>query len=173
MDYDVNPAFSAWHVAKDNELKERALQILIERMEKFARAICWQRIPEYQADFDPLINGIVWRAIRKADSFKRRSKFSTWFCRIVINECNKFLRSRKESREVELEEEMPTKLEAIDARLDLLAMLDSLEGEDHQLLRLQMEGLDFQETGERLEISRNAALVRWNRLKGRLRDAFC
>ena len=122
-------------------------------------------------DFDPLVNEIVWIAIRKADKFRAESRFSTWFYRIAVNECNKFLRNFKERCEAGLEEETPAIVDPIDMRIDLIALLNSLEGDEHRLFRLVAEGEDFNTIGSQLGISRNAALVRWNRLKGRLRDA--
>jgi RNA polymerase sigma factor (sigma-70 family) len=167
---DVNPAFAAWKSCQGRE-KEWALQELVRRLEKFASRICWQRLPDHKDDFGGLVNGIVWRAIKKAEQFRGRARFSTWFYRIVVNECNKYLRNYKERCETSLEEEMPTVATGIDARIDLIALLDRLKREDHILFRLVAEGEDFNTIGERLGINRNAALVRWNRLKRKIRDA--
>jgi RNA polymerase sigma factor (sigma-70 family) len=168
--FDVNPTYNAWRLSTGRE-KEWNFQELIQRMERFATAICWQRLPDHRDDFPALVNGIVWRAVKKADGFKRKAQFSTWFYRIAVNECNKYLRNFKERYETSLEEEMPTTPQGLDARIDLIALLNGLEGEDHILFRLVAEGEDFKTIGERLGLSRNAALVRWTRLKGRLRDA--
>lgn len=168
--FDVNPAFIAWRLSTGRQ-KEWNLQELVSRLERFATAICWQRLPDHRSEFDPLVNGIVWRAIKKADKFRQEAAFSTWFYKIATNECNRFLRNFKERCETILEEDLPGVPSGIDARIDLMALLDGLEGADHLLFRLVAEGEDFNTIGERLGVSRNAALVRWNRLKGRLRDA--
>lgn len=167
---DVNPAFAAWKSSTGRQ-KEWNLQILVGRLERFATAICCQRLPDHNREFDALVNGIVWRAIKKAEKFKGKAKFSTWFYRIAINQCNTYLRNFKERCETNLEEEMPSTPLGIDARIDLIALLNGLEGEEHLLFRLVVEGEDFRTIGEQLGITRNAALVRWNRLKERLRDA--
>lgn len=167
---DVNPAFAAWR-SSTGRVKEWHLHTLVEKLEKFATAICWQRLPDHKNEFDALVNGIVWRAIQKADKFKDEAKFSTWFYRIAINQCNTYLRNFKERYETSLEEEMSSTPEGLDARIDLIALLDGLEKEEHLLFRLVAEGEDFQTIGSKLGIKRNAAIVRWSRLRGRLRDA--
>jgi RNA polymerase sigma factor (sigma-70 family) len=168
---DVNPAFAAWKSSMGRE-KEWALHVLVQRLDRYAKAICWQRLPDHKDDFDALVNGIVWRAIRKADKFKGSAKFSTWFYTIVVNECNRFLRNYKKRLEVSLEEEVPTETDSTDARIDLLALLDGLEGEEHLLLRMVAEGQEFKDIAEVLGITSVTARVRWLRLKERLRHAI-
>lgn len=169
-DLDVNPAHDAWRLSTGPE-KERTLEILVRRLEKFVMAICYQRLSDHRNDLDALVNGIVWRIIRRMHTFKRGSKFSSWTYRIIVNECNRYLRNFKERCETNLEEEMLTKAEILDARIDLIAMLNGLEGQDHFLFRMIAEGQEFRTIGEALGISRNAAIVRWSRLKEKLRDA--
>lgn len=167
---DVNPAYRAWRLSTAQE-KEWALHILIRRLERYATSICWQRLPDHKDDFGPLVNGIVWKAVREMEKFRGSSQFSTWFYRIAVNDCNKFLRNYKNRFETSLEEEMPSRPEAMNARIDLIALLDGLEGPEHLLFRLVAEGQEFKDIAERLGISRNAAIVRWARLKEKLRDA--
>lgn len=169
-DLDVNPVFSAWRLSTGPQKDLILATQLIPKLEIFAGRICWQRLPDFKEEFPALINGIIWRTIKQADKFKGKSKFSTWFYRIVINECNRFLRNKKELFETELEE-IPTKTEQLDARVDLIGLLNTLEGQDHQLFRMVAEGEDWNTIGEAFGINRIAALVRWNRLKKRLRDA--
>lgn len=166
---DVNPAFAEWKSSTGRE-KEWAFHTLIQRMERFATAVCCQRLPEHQSEYEALVNGIVWRAIKKIENFREASKFSTWFYTIIVNEANRFLRNYKERCEVALEDNFPS-AGNLDARVDLIALLNTLEGPDHALLRLVAEGQDFKTIAGSLGISRNAALVRWTRLKERLRDA--
>jgi RNA polymerase sigma-70 factor (ECF subfamily) len=166
---DVNPAFTEWRLST-GQPKELALIALVRKLEIFAERICWQRLPDFKDDFPALINGIVWRTIKQADKFKGKSRFSTWFYRIIINECNRFLRNKKELFETELEE-FPTKNEQVDIRIDLISLLNTLEGQDHTLFRLVAEGEDWDTIGATLGLNRNAALVRWNRLKRKIRDA--
>lgn len=167
---DVNPAFAAWKLSTGRE-KEWALTVLIERLERFATAICWRRLPDHKSDFEPLVNDIVWRAINHADGFEGEANFSTWYYRIIINECNRFLRKYKTRLEVSLEDAIPIQEPKLDARIDLIALLDRLEPQDHLLLRLIAEGQDFAIIGKIMGISRNTAIVRWHRLRRRLRDA--
>lgn len=167
---DVNPAFEQWKSSMGKE-KEWALHMLIQRLERFATAVCWRRLPDHRDEFGPLVNEIVWRAIKYAPKFKNTSKFSTWFYRIAVNRCNTFLRSHKQRLETSLEDEQPQTIAGVEARMDLIAILNALNGDDHLLFRMVAEGQDFKTIAEALGLKRNAAIVRWNRLKARLRNA--
>lgn len=169
-DSDINPIFAKWRLSTGPE-KEHQLQLLVKAMEKFAMAICWQRLPDHKDDLAALVNGTVWKTIRHLESFQKKSRFSTWFYRIVVNDCNKFLTSHKRRCETNLAEELPAKQDGYDAKIDLTSLLDSLEGDEHTLLRLMAEGFDLKEAAEMLRISHAAAKVRWMRLKEKLRDA--
>jgi RNA polymerase sigma factor (sigma-70 family) len=166
-DFDVNPAFTVWRQTGTME----ALWDLTERMERFATAICWKHVPDHRDDFDFLVNGIVWRAIQKAETFNGDAKFSTWFYRLTVNECNRYLRQHMERCETSLSEETMAPDAAHDARIDLISLLDGLDGPDHLLFRLVAEGQDFKYIGRTLGISAHAAVLRWAKLKERLRDA--
>lgn len=167
---DVNPLFAEWKSSTAQE-KEQTLHNLVAKMENFATAICWQRLPDFRDEFGPLVNGIVWRAVRQFDKFEGKSRFSTWFYRIVVNECNRFLRDHKERYEDSLEEEMPSKAENVDAHIDIVAILEGLEGADHLLFRLVAEGHGFKEIGTQLGVGTLTALKRWERLKEKIRNA--
>lgn len=169
INLDVNPAFAAWRSSTGPE-KEQQLEKLVQLLKRYAKYICWERLSDHKDDFDQLVNGIIWRALKKADAFQGRAKFSTWFYRIAVNECNTFLRKHKERGEEPIIE---TACEPnLDARLDAIAILDKLSGDDYLLLKMVIEGESFAVIGEELGISANAATVRWNRLKGRLRRAI-
>lgn len=166
-DLDVNPAYAAWKSSTGQE-KALALNHLIDLMEKYAKAICWRRIPDHEREFNNLVNGIVWRATQHLDKFKGNSKFHTWFYRIAVNECNRYLRNAKELNETILEEEMPSKAEAIEAQIDVLAILDGLNGPDHTMFRMVAEGESLRSIGLALGIGRDAAKKRWLRLKEKI-----
>jgi len=169
-DLDVNPVFKTWQEST-GEQKDAALFELVKKLETFARTICWQRLPDYRSEFGPLINDIVWRVIGKSNSFNGKSQFSTWVYRIIVNECNRLLRKRKELYETSLEETLQTETPDVDARIDVVGFLDILDGDDHTLFRMVIEGEDFNTIGKKLKITRNTALQRWNRLRGKLRNA--
>jgi RNA polymerase sigma-70 factor, ECF subfamily len=117
-----------------------------------------------------LVNGIVWRAIKKADKFKGDSKFSTWFYRIVTNECNRFLRSHKERQEISFEEEFPIEPFG-DLGVEVQQLVQGLDDRDFALFKMVAQGENFETIAETLHIKVGAAKTRWSRLRGRLRDA--
>lgn len=166
---DVNPAYQLWKSSM-GPAKVCAFDALIVKLERYAKAICWQRLPDHVGEFDSIVGDAVWHATKYIEGFAGKSRFSTWFYQIVTNECNKFLGRRKDLREVELFDNLPAR-NILDARLDVISLLDQLEGPDHQLLRMVAEGLDFKTIGKSFGVSQNAATVRWNRLKERLKNA--
>jgi RNA polymerase sigma factor (sigma-70 family) len=167
---DVNPLYDVWK-SSTGQAKDLALTQLVPRLEQFAKAICWKRIPEFHDEFDPLINEIVWRAVGKPAKFEGKSRFSTWFYRIVTNECNRFLRKHKERNEAPLEEEMPCQAEAVNARLTIQGLIRKLTKEEYALFRMVADGESFKTIGDELGISTGNAKIRWLRLKTRLRNA--
>ena len=168
--FDVNPAYEAWKSSTGRE-KEWNLQNLTRLLERYARAICYERLPDH--DTGSINNEIVWRAIKQADKFKGDSQFSTWFYKIAVNECNRYLRRFKNRVEVDLPENLPGRPEAIDARLDIIRILEMLEGEDHQLFRLLAEGESLRGVGQALGISHAAARKRWDKLRGKIHATVC
>lgn len=168
--FDVNPAYEKWRLNQTDE----NLAELAKKLDRFAKAIIYPRIndPEFGGELDGVANDIVWKAIRQIDSFKGEAQFSTWFYKIALNTCNRFLRQYKQRRETALEDNVAARPSKAEARLDMEALLGKIEGEDQVLLTLRMEGRDFNAIARVLGIKRNAALQRWNRLKTRLRDAL-
>lgn len=167
---EVNQAFAAWKLSTGRE-KEWTLHTLSEEMEKLATAICLRKLPDHKAEISDLVHTIVCRALKGIEGFKADSSFKTWFHTISTNECNRYLQKVKERCETSLHPAIAAITADVDVRLDLIKLLDSLRGDDHELFRLVAEGYDFKEIGKTLGITRNAALVRWSRLKGRLQDA--
>lgn len=166
---DVNIAYEAWNKASTTE-RDALLPDLIRVLEKYAKAICWRRLPDHPNELGALANGIVWRAIKNFPSYKGEAKFSTWFYALAQNECNRWLRKHKSREETELDADIPSSPAAVDARLDLQRMLSSLEGDDHRLFKMMMDGEDSMEAiGQVLGISAHAAEMRWSRLKEKLR----
>lgn len=168
---DTNLAFQKWR-SSTGRVKECNLSVLIRQLEIYATAICWQKLPDHPGEFSSIVNEAVWRTLAYSDNFRGKSKFTTWFYRIVINICNTRLAEWQRLAETALQETMQAKVDMLDARLDLIAILDKLEDEDHQLFRLVAEGLSFREIGKILGIEYHAARKRWDRLKEKLRDAL-
>jgi RNA polymerase sigma-70 factor (ECF subfamily) len=169
IDSDVNPVFDAWRSSTGPQ-KELAFQRLVILLEKLATAICWQRLPDFRNEFGPLVNEIVWRAVKNANAFKGNSRFSTWFYRISVNECNRFLRKHKERLEIGFEEEILAEPSGVDASVALQQIVQGLDDRDFELFKLVAHGESFRTIAESLHIKETAAKVRWSRLKRKLKD---
>lgn len=168
-DSDVNPVYEKWKLSTGME-KEKLLQELIHRLEKFATAICWQRLPDHASELEAMVNGIVWKALDQEKKFNGRSKFSTWFYTIVVNQCNDFLRAKERSKEITLENE-PNTPAAVDARLDIIKIFAKLDANERVLFRLVAEGNKWHEIGKNLGVTKQAAHLRWKQLTEKIRNA--
>lgn len=168
IDLNVNHAFSEWKSSTGRQ-KEWSLQALVMQLEKLASSICLKRVP---GNVDELVATITWKAVHNLEKFEEGSKFSTWFYRIVSNECNRTLKKLKERCEVSLEGEVPAKATDFALKIDLIALLDKLKGDDYLLTRLVAEGYDFKTIADELGTSPETARKRWFRLREKLRDAL-
>lgn len=167
-DSDVNPAYLAWK-SSTGEQKEWLFLELLQKLEKFATAICWQRLPDHGDSIEGLVNEIVWNALHNEKRFKEKSRFSTWFYRIVVNACNSYLRAIKRKSEVPLEED-ETIFPDLEARLDIAKQVASLRKEEQGLFRLMLAGHTASEIGKIMKISTNAVEHRLARLKEKLKN---
>lgn len=119
----------------------------------------------------------AYRAIEKFD-FSRR--FYPWFYVLLRNRCFKMLASpsRKITESVEDAEILaPSPESSIEETLALKAALSELSPEDRELVTLKyLDGLSYEELGERLEIPRGTIMSRLfyarRRLQAKLTGKF-
>lgn len=168
-----NEAYRLWSEATP-EVKRERLEILVELLRKHAFAVCCGKIPDKRQDFYWIANTAVWRAIARAKKFRGDSKFSTWFHRIVLNECNRFLKSTLVERGSVPLTEAPEGSggQHPDLRHALREVAKTLSDSDNHLLERLKQGDSIREIATRFGITEGAAKVRVHRLRGKLKDAL-
>lgn len=169
-EYPENRIFYEWKSATGQQ-KDELLVALMGALEKHAKAICWQKIPDHWAEFPSVASEAIWKAIKDSDNFREESKFGTWFHRIVLNCCNDLLKD-KQGREVEtsLEEmtnEIPVEGDP-DRSLLLGELLHGVGGSDLKLAEMKFWGWKDYEIAEKLGTTESTVWNRWQKLKEEL-----
>lgn len=169
-----NRLFAEWRASEGSE-KEAALVRLIGALEKHARSICWSKMDDHQGEFSWIVNESIWRAIAQAEKFRGESRFSTWFHRIVLNECNRVLKAKRSAaKNVSIEglneddgalRREPRSTDDIEVD----QIIRGLDVEDRKHVEFRRLGFSEREIGEKLGLSESAVGVRWYRIKEQVR----
>jgi RNA polymerase sigma-70 factor (ECF subfamily) len=141
---DENLAYEEWKL----DPSEVNLNRLIGSLSIHAKSVCWTKIPDHKQEHDWIVNGAVASAITGLDKFRGESTFSTWFHRIVLNECNMYLREVEPKDTVTLTDiqdtiEGPNVEELVLLKKDkeqALELIDGLPEDDQLILSLPTEG---------------------------------
>jgi RNA polymerase sigma-70 factor (ECF subfamily) len=118
-------------------------------------------------------------AFRSLDGFEGNSALGTWLHRIVVNVCLMKLRSRSRTREVRIDELLPTfkepdhtleQLTQSETHAQVRACIDRLPDPHREVLVLRdLEELDTEQTAQRLGINPGAVKTRLHRARAALR----
>ena len=109
-----------------------ACSALTEGYEKYYR-LAYSYVHN-EADALDIVQEAAYKAILKSDSLKESQYVETWVYRIVINEACSFLRSRKESVDVE---EIQAASEDIYENIDLKRAIENLDPKDRAIVVLR------------------------------------
>jgi RNA polymerase sigma-70 factor, ECF subfamily len=84
----------------------RAFEVLVQRHQSRIRAVAWRftRVPE---DAEDITQQAFQKAFLHLQQFEGNSSFSTWLTRITINESLMWVRKKRASREVPMDELSP------------------------------------------------------------------
>src|SRR5277367_5375500 len=169
---DENAVFHEWR-SSTGETKEKYQSLLAKLLMKHARSVCWQKLPDHQSEHSWISNESVYRAIARAKNFKGRSKFSTWFHRIVLNECNRVLKSKQDKAEVPIEDVQDIG-DSRDTDVERTILIEQVQKvgrpQDRRVVELVLQGATSKEVAAKLHISRTTARKVWQRVVERLRD---
>jgi RNA polymerase sigma-70 factor (ECF subfamily) len=168
---------------------ERACEALVRqhagRMLGLAR-----RFLRTQEDSADAVQDAFLSAFRSLEGFEGKSALGTWLHRIVVNVCLKRRRARSRSREVQIDELLPSfdqsghhshpvrswedgalaRLTRAETRAYVWACIDRLPDSYRQVLVLRdIEELDTEQTAQHLGINPGAAKTRLHRARQALR----
>lgn len=169
-----------------------AFDALICKYQKRVINLCYHQLSQYEDACD-LAQEIFVQVYKSLGRFKQKSSFSTWLYRVSLNACynrRKFLKAKGRDAATSLELLLEKKGEGVlnrpggqkDALGDLESRetgaqvrlaLESLTQEFHQVIHLvDLEGFEYQEAAEILELPVNTVRSRLSRarlaLKGKI-----
>lgn len=171
--HDENSVFQKWQSSMGEE-QERLQNLLIKLLTKHARSVCWQKLPDLQSEHSYISNESVYRAIARSKNFKGKSKFSTWFHKIVLNECNRVLKKQQARSEVPLEDTSEPSADGGNGGFDSVLATqveDMARKQDRRILRMIKKGYSRKEIAAELHLSNANVRKIWERIVRRLRDA--
>lgn len=135
-------------------------------MSKHAARLIWMVCQE---DMPEVVDDAIIRVFRMAHNFRRESKFSTWYTRIVRNCLYTALAKRKRRREVGLdhvpEQAAPNKS---DVKVLIEQLARDLNEEDRRLLEMKLQGEEQSLIAKHLRLSCEGVKKRWARLRKQL-----
>lgn len=130
-----------------------------------------------------LTQDVFLKAFRSIGSFKEKSSFYTWLCRIAINRCMDYCRQKRKHREIFLEEVAveerakreeeipPSAVQVEELKRDLRNAIDQLSEEARAAFTLRFfEGLSYKEIADALECSIGTVMSRIFYARQRLRE---
>lgn len=171
-----------------------AMAELLESYQRRVYSICYRMLgnPEDAAD---LTQDTLLRVLEALDSYNGKSKLSTWVIRIAMNCCLSHLRKQKIRKHSSLEDlagydasgrervklgNMPAsgelsasqRIEQQEMQARLIMALNSLDPDSRSLLVLRdLNGLDYQQISEVLEVPVGTVKSRIFRARAALREA--
>jgi len=124
---------------------------------------------------DDLTQRIFLQTYRTIQQFSDRSGFETWLYRLATNECLQFLRTAKRRLHEPLEYDPPDRHAGHELELQSRELLErGLQRLDPELravfLLREVEGLDYGQLAEALEISEGTVASRLNRARSKLKE---
>ena len=163
--------------------EQDAFRVLVERYQGLVYTLALRMVarPEDAEDAAQEAFLAAWKALPK---FRMDARFSTWLYRLTVNAATDLLRRRqKDSRSQSLEdEEAPLQLsdpapgpeehaQAAERRAALQRAISALSENHRKILLLRaVNGLDYQEIGQVLELTPGTVKSRLARARRELRD---
>ena len=137
------------------------------------------------ADAEDVVQETMLAAINQIHSFQGRSSVGTWLASILIFKASKVRRSRRTRWAVPIEQAGENTLEqdgrlhaaattmAVDRRVDVMAMLQTLSDEHRQVLVLrELQQLSYDEIAAILKVPTGTVMSRLHRARQQLKERF-
>lgn len=143
----------------------RSFEAIVKKYQERVLRLCISMVGESQAE--DAAQEIFIKVYESLDRFRKESSFSTWIYRIASNHCLNLLSKKKREKAVPLEEiietlpsgSSPSNLAENKQLVD--AVFQQMTPEEKTILTLrEMEGLNYKEIAEALDISIDLVKVR-------------
>jgi RNA polymerase sigma-70 factor (ECF subfamily) len=127
-----------------------------------------------QKDKEDLKQEILYQAWKSFPSFKKESKFSTWFYRVGLNTALNFLKKAKTPVEPieKAEKQLANNNEPEDRKEQLFLIIKQLNEVDRMLIMLHLDGHKNQEIAEITGMTQNHINVKLHRIKNNIINHF-
>ncbi|MFT6808221.1 MAG: RNA polymerase sigma factor (sigma-70 family) [Saprospiraceae bacterium] len=142
----MNNHLDSLYIKKVFSGDKNAFKYFINMYQEMAISIAIS-VVKYEADAKDVVQNAYVQAYKSLRSYKQKSKFSTWFYRIVVNESIKFLRKNKKIRSVNLSSESDSiqlsianeadvQLDLIDKRKEIQKAMQLMKPKERLILEL-------------------------------------
>ena len=162
---------------------QQAFRVLVERYQKLVYTLAL-RLVSNPHDGEDVAQEAFLSAWKGLPRFRMDAKFSTWLYRLTVNAATDLLRRRQkeqahqsleeEERPVQVPDQAPgpeEQAQAAERRAILQRAIDSLTENHRKILLLrEVNGLDYQEIGQVLELTPGTVKSRLARARRELRD---
>lgn len=170
-------------VMRSQRGEQAAFRVLVERYQKLVYTLALRMVSN-PADAEDVAQEAFLSAWKGLPKFRMDAKFSTWLYRLTVNAATDLLRRRqKEQTHQSLEdEEQPVQIpddapgpeeqaQAAERRAVLQRAIDALTENHRKILLLrEVNGLDYQEIGQVLELTPGTVKSRLARARRELRE---
>ena len=154
----------------------QAFRALVERQSQYLYGVA-HALTSNEADAEDLVQETFLGAVK--GTFRGESSVRTWLVRILVNRAAMLRRMRKRKPTSQFDEAKPPSsgggsgAEAVEAKIDLTAMLSQLSDEHRQVIVLrELEGLSYEEMAKTIGVPRGTVESRLHRAREELRKRF-
>jgi len=160
---------------------EAAFHELVDRHGDRLYALAYSLLGS-RTDAEDAVQETFLGAFQRVDSFEGRSTLKTWLVRILVNQAYKTRRSRRVRRTEPIDVQKADddgQLQnrsasiAVESRIDVQAMLDSLSAEHREVIVLrELEGFSYEEMAKALGVPVGTIESRLYRARQELKQRF-
>lgn len=165
MKTNLSNTYKQWIENKCQETEDRFATDLIHFVEGSVRQIQRRRHAlQYADDAIGVALVEVWKSLENYDD--KKGLFTTWATGVIKNTLADAAKERMERNELKLFNNIATDggIMNLENKILLKKLIDTLEPEDQELVRLHFEGYTEEEAGEKLGKNRAYINNRWMRV---------
>lgn len=162
-------------LAKAHQGDQTAFRQLVDRHSRYLYGIA-HSLTGNAADAEDVVQETLIGALNA--TFRGESKVRTWLVGILVRRAGMLRRSKRRypgplSPEGEARSAEPPRTGAVDAKIDLSAMLQKLSPEHRQVIVLrEIEGMTYEEMAQAIGVPRGTVESRLHRAREELRQRF-